>query len=68
MDAATRAAFVAHVRKLESLSINCEEEERKEDAVRSLACMALLAEGFRPSDPDGGCEVVDLMPYLRLVA
>ena len=58
----TRAAFMAHVRDLERLSIAGDLH-----ASKSLACMALLVEGWRPTDPDGG-EVIDLMPYLRLAA
>lgn len=63
MDAETNAAFVAHVKDLEARAIDGELH-----AVKSLACMALLVDGWRPSDPDGGGEVIDLMPYLKLVA
>lgn len=63
MDAKTNAAFVAHVKDLELLAIS-----GNESAVKSLACMALLVEGWRPSDPDGGGEVIDLMPYLKMAA
>jgi hypothetical protein len=63
MDARTEAAFVAHVKDLERMAI-----EGDERAVKSLACMALLVEGWRPTDPDGGGEVIDLVPYLKMVA
>ena len=63
MDDETNAAFVTHVKDLERLAIGGDEH-----AVRSLACMALLVEGWRPSDPDGGGEVIDLTPYLKMAA
>lgn len=55
----THRAFVAHVRSLEARCIAGDE-----DATKSLACMALLAEGWRPGDddPDGG-EIIDLAQY-----
>lgn len=59
MDPKTNAAFVSHVRHLENMAIG-----GNESAAKSLACMALLVEGWRPIDPDGG-EVIDLMPYLK---
>jgi hypothetical protein len=63
MDAETRKHFVEHVRELERRSIAGDDFSTK-----SLACMALLKEGFPwPDDPDGG-EVIDFAPYLRLVA
>ena len=63
MDARTEAAFVAHVKDLEQKAIDGDRH-----AVKSLACMALLVEGWRPSNPDGGGEVIDLMPYLKMAA
>lgn len=63
MDARTETAFVAHVKDLERRAI-----EGDEHAVKSLACMALLVEGWRPADPDGGGEIIDLMPYLKMAA
>lgn len=58
----TREAFVQHVRSLEQRAIGGDE-----DAAKSLACMALLVEGF--PDPDGGGgEVIDLLPFLRRAA
>lgn len=64
MDAKVKAAFVQHVQDLELRAIN-----GNEDAVLSLACMALLVEGWRPSDPDpGGGEVIDFTPWLRRAA
>lgn len=59
MDPETNAAFVRHVKRLEFLA-----SAGNDDAAKSLACMALLVEGWRPIDPDGG-EVIDLMPYLK---
>lgn len=61
MDAETRRHFNAHVRELERRAIDGDH-----DAAKSLACMALLVDGWRP-DGDGG-EVIDLLPYLRLAA
>lgn len=62
MDPQTRLYFVAHVRELERRAIGGDQ-----DAVKSLACMALLT-GDPPDDPGDG-EVVDFTPYLtRLVA
>jgi hypothetical protein len=63
MDAKTRSAFVEHVRMLEAAA--CAGDQT---ATKSLACMALLREGNPPDDPDGGGEVVDFAPYLKLVA
>lgn len=53
-DAEVYAKFMEHVKKLEAQAIAGDL-----DAVRSLACMALLAEGFRYNPDDGG-ETVDL--------
>lgn len=59
MDTTAQAVFVAHVRALETRA-----EAGDEDAVRSLCCMALLADGWRPQSPDdGGGEVIDLQKY-----
>lgn len=63
MDAETNAAFLAHVKDLEARAIDGEQH-----AAKTLACMALLVEGWRPSDPDGGGEVIDLTPYLKIAA
>lgn len=63
MDDEANAAFVAHVKDLEERAISGDLH-----AVKSLACMALLVEGWRPTDPGGGGEVIDLMPYLKLAA
>lgn len=62
MDAETRKYFVDHVRELERRSLTGDDF-----ATKSLACMALL-KGGGPPDPDGGGEVIDFTPYLRLVA
>lgn len=62
MDAETRKHFVAHVRALEERA--CAGDR---DAAKSLACMALLKHDGAPDDPGGG-EVIDFMPYLKLVA
>jgi hypothetical protein len=62
MDTQTRAAFIEHVRLLETAA--CAGDAT---AVKSLACMALLREGDAPDDPNGG-EVIDFAPYLKLVA
>jgi hypothetical protein len=60
MVAETDRHFVAHVKDLEARAIAGDTH-----AVKSLACMSLLAVGFRPSSPDGGGEVIDFMPYLK---
>ena len=64
MDDETERAFVAHVKDLESRGIAGDVH-----AVKSLACMSLLAEGWRPSSPDGGGEValniIDFKPFLK---
>lgn len=60
MDDETDRAFVAHVKDLEDRAIYGDQ-----DAAKSLACMALLVEGWRPSSPDGGGEVIDFMPFLK---
>lgn len=57
-----RDAFTAHVRQLEQRACSGDE-----DAAKSLACMALLVEGFPSPDPDGG-EIIDLLPFLRRAA
>lgn len=62
MDAETRKHFVAHVRSLEARAIAGDV-----DAAKSLACMALLKHDDGPDDPGGG-EVINLVPYLKLVA
>lgn len=63
MDARAEADFVAHVKDLEQRAIDGDHH-----AVKTLACMALLVDGWRPTDLGGGGEVIDLMPYLRLAA
>ena len=62
MDQETEKHFIAHVHDLERLAIDgdC-------FAVKSLACMALLSEGFYPGG-DGGGEVIDFHAYLHLKA
>lgn len=62
MNAKTRAAFVEHVRMLEAAAIAGDMT-----ASKSLACMALLQHDGPPDDPGDG-EIIDLMPYLKLVA
>lgn len=62
MDRKTEEAFVAHVKEVERRAIDGDQH-----AAKSLACMALLADGWKPDDPGGG-EIIDLKPYLRLVA
>lgn len=47
-------AFWKHVKKLEAQALAGDM-----DAVRSLACMALLAEGFTYNPPDGGEPIED---------
>jgi hypothetical protein len=54
----TDAAFAAHIRKLQWLALRCSDQDRREDAVRSLACMVLLGLG-----ESGDGEVVDLASY-----
>lgn len=54
-DAEVYAKFMEHVKKLEAQAIAGDK-----DAIRSLACMALLAEGFTYSPDDGGGETVEV--------
>lgn len=61
MDAKTRAAFVDHVHMLEAAAIAGDIT-----ASKSLACMALLRHD--PPDNPGGGEIIDFLPYLKLVA
>lgn len=63
MDAKTRAAFAEHVRMLEAAAVAGDVT-----ASKSLACMALLRHGDEPPDDPGSGEVIDLLPYLKLVA
>lgn len=58
----TREYFAAHIKPLESAALAGDL-----NAVRSLACMVLIAEGFGGPPDDGGCEIVDLSQY-RLAA
>lgn len=59
MDKETETHFIAHVKELEKLAI-----EGDGSAAKSLACMALLAEGFRPGDGGGGGEVIYISAFL----
>lgn len=70
-DAQVYRAFMLHVKKLEKQAIAGDK-----DAIRSLACMALLAEGFKYEGPDpddgedihvDGAEIIDFTKY-KLVA
>jgi hypothetical protein len=61
----TSRLYREHVERLMAL---CESGD--ENAARSLACLALVCEGWRYGDPDptdppdgGGCEVIDLTAY-----
>lgn len=60
LDNETNAAFVKHIKHLEQLAIAGDM-----DANKSLACMALLVEGWSPTDPPGDGVVIDFAPYLR---
>lgn len=42
MDRETKANFTRHIQKLTETALTCADQERKDDAVRSLMCMALL--------------------------
>ncbi len=75
MDQQTEEAFIARVRKLMRVAQSFHGEERGDDAVGALACIALLLdELLPPRGPDGGerregAEVVDLSAYReRLIA
>lgn len=69
MDKQTETAFIAQVRKLMRVAQSFHGEERGDDAVSALACIALLLdELLPPRGPDGGekiegAEVVDLSVY-----
>lgn len=56
-DRPTRLALMAHVQKLARLACNCEDEDRRLDAIRSLGAMALLI-GPKGGDGDGDGEAV----------
>jgi len=59
MDAETDRLFVAHVKDIEARALAGDQH-----AIKSLACLALLSEGWRPSSPDGG-EVIDFRQFLK---
>lgn len=61
MDAETRKHFEAHVRSLEERACNGDY-----DAVKSLACMALLVADDGPDD--GGGEVIDFQQFFLRAA
>lgn len=50
----TSKAFREHVKELERLALAGDEF-----ATRSLCAIALVVEGWRPDDPDGGEELPD---------
>jgi hypothetical protein len=56
-DAQVMAAIKAHLAKLECWALDHSHPQRRRDAIRSLALMALLAEGWRPGG--GGGETVE---------
>lgn len=65
-------AFSEHVEKLVLLGTKCPDEDRRLDAIRSLAGMALLIEGWRPPEPDGGehvdgSNVIDISAYSHML-
>lgn len=60
MDAETESAFIAHVKDVEARALDGDQH-----AIKSLACMALLSEGWHPSSPDGGGEVIDFRQFLK---
>ncbi len=43
-----------HIRHLEWLALECPDEERRTDAVKTLAAMVLLTGGDDPPDKGGG--------------
>lgn len=60
-DAQVYEAFCKHVKKLERRGLKGDK-----DAIRSLACMALLAEGWRPGiPPDDGENIPDVIDFLE---
>jgi hypothetical protein len=69
MDKQTEDAFIARVRKLMHVAQSFHGEERGDDAISALACIALLLDELQPPrGPDGGerverAEVVDLSVY-----
>ena len=75
MDKQIEDAFIARVRKLMRVAQSFHGQERGDDAISALACIALLLdELLPPRGPDGGeriegAEVVGLSAYReRLVA
>lgn len=66
MDDETREAFIAHVRKLQSLAVECPDEDRRLDAVRSLGVMVLLIGETEPPNPgDTQDNVILIADYLK---
>jgi hypothetical protein len=69
MDKQTESVFIARVRKLMRVAQSFHGEERGDDAVSALACIALLLdELLPPRGPDDGerregADVVDLSVY-----
>ena len=65
----TSELFKAHIDELERMA-----EADDWFAAKSLACMALLIDGWRYGDPDpvdppdGGGEIIDLSAYRRRLA
>ena len=59
----TRELFEAHVN-----AVLAKAEDGDDFAIKTLACMALLAEGFPDGDGDGGGEVVDLREWRQRIA
>ena len=62
LDGETRAAFRAHIERLVEQG-----SQGNEDAIRSLACMALIIEGWRPEPPEPG-ETIDNSAVIDLTA
>jgi hypothetical protein len=56
-DAQVMAAIRTHLGKLQRRALDRRHPEQRKDAIRSLALMALLAEGWRPGG--GGGETVE---------
>lgn len=69
MDSLTKA-FRDHVLRLEKVATTDFDSVRRDDAVRSLAAISLLLDGWRPGGggDDGGGEVVDFAAYRQRMA
>lgn len=55
--------FRIYISKMEAVATKCADEDRRLDAVQTLALICLLLDGWKPDPPDGGGEVIDLSQW-----